>query len=137
MRIKKSRVFCQNESRATRERIERCGTMAIAKKISGFISQSSFIRRMFEEGIRLKKQYGEDAVFDFSLGNPNVAPPEEFCKRLRELSCADIPGKHMYMPNAGYPETRAAVADSVGCSQEMTLSADQVIMTWSAESVIS
>jgi aspartate aminotransferase len=106
--------------------------MAIAKKINGFISQSSFIRRMFEEGIRLKEQYGAAAVFDFSLGNPNVAPPEAFCKRLRELSCADIPGKHMYMPNAGYPETRAAVADSVSAAQEMTLSADQVIMTCGA-----
>ena len=91
--------------------------MAIAKKINGFISQSSFIRRMFEEGIRLKQQYGEAAVFDFSLGNPNVAPPEAFCARLREISCAAIPGKHMYMPNAGYPETRAAVAASVGSAQ--------------------
>jgi aspartate aminotransferase len=106
--------------------------MAIAKKINGFISQSSFIRRMFEEGIRLKEQYGDDAVFDFSLGNPNVAPPEEFCRRLREISCADIPGKHMYMPNAGYPETRAAVAASLSASQGLTLTAEQIVMTCGA-----
>jgi aspartate aminotransferase len=106
--------------------------MAIAKKINGFISQSSFIRRMFEEGLRLKEQYGAAAVFDFSLGNPNVAPPEEFCERLRELSCADIPGKHMYMPNAGYPETRAAVASTVSSVQGLTLTSDQIVMTCGA-----
>ena len=87
--------------------------MTIAKKISGFISQSSFIRRMFEEGVRLKEEFGADNVFDFSLGNPNVDPPPAFRKRLRELASAEIPGMHMYMPNAGYPETRAAVAAQV------------------------
>ncbi len=48
--------------------------MAIAKKIDGFISQASFIRKMFEEGIRLKELYGADNVFDFSLGNPESRP---------------------------------------------------------------
>ena len=57
--------------------------MAIAKKINGFISQSSFIRKMFEEGVCLKRQFGADRVYDFSLGNPNVAPPEALCRRLR------------------------------------------------------
>ena len=56
--------------------------MAIAKKIDGFISQASFIRKMFEEGIRLKELYGADNVFDFSLGNPNLDPPEAFKERL-------------------------------------------------------
>ncbi len=84
--------------------------MAIAKKIDGFISQSSFIRKMFEEGIRLKERYGADNVFDFSLGNPNLDPPEAFKERLVRLAADGTAGKHMYMPNAGYPETRAAVA---------------------------
>ena len=52
--------------------------MAIAKKIEGFMSQSSFIRKMFEEGANLKKRYGADKVFDFSLGNPNLDPPGAF-----------------------------------------------------------
>src|SRR4030042_6356135 len=81
--------------------------MTIAKKIDGFISQASFIRKMFEEGVRLKKKYGAENVFDFSLGNPNVEPPDAVKTRLREIISAEIPGMHMYMPNAGYPETRA------------------------------
>ena len=106
--------------------------MAIAKKIDGFISQSSFIRKMFEEGVRLKKHYGAENVFDFSLGNPNLDPPEDFCERLRQLVSAEIPGKHMYMPNAGYPETRAAVASAVSSAKGITLAADQIVMTCGA-----
>ena len=106
--------------------------MAIAKKIHGFITQASFIRKMFEEGIRLKQKYGAENVFDFSLGNPNIDPPEAVKARLRELVSAEIPGKHMYMPNAGYPETRAAVAAEVSASRGVALTADQIVMTCGA-----
>jgi aspartate aminotransferase len=106
--------------------------MAIAKKIDGFIAQASFIRKMFEEGALLKKRYGAENVFDFSLGNPNLDPPGAFRERLRQLVSAEIPGKHMYMPNAGYPETRAAVASAVSSTQGITLAADQIVMTCGA-----
>jgi aspartate aminotransferase len=106
--------------------------MAIAKKIHGFMTQASFIRKMFEEGIRLKQQYGAENVFDFSLGNPNLDPPEAVKTRLRDLVTAEIPGIHMYMPNAGYPETRAAVAAEVGASRGVSLTADQIVMTCGA-----
>ena len=103
--------------------------MAMAKKIEGFITQSSWIRRMFEEGIRLKQEFGAGNVYDFSLGNPNVEPPEEFRQALREVAAADIPGKHAYMPNAGYPETRRAVADYLFREQGVAITAEQVVMT--------
>lgn len=106
--------------------------MAIAKKINGFISQSSFIRKMFEEGVSLKRQFGAENVYDFSLGNPNVDPPEELCRRLVELTTTRIPGKHMYMPNAGYPETRAAVAAAQGERDGVALSGEQIVMTCGA-----
>lgn len=106
--------------------------MAIAKKINGFISQSSFIRKMFEEGVRLKERYGADNVYDFSLGNPNVDPPEAVCRRIEELASAKIAGKHMYMANAGYPETRAAVAAAVSKAKGVSLSAEQIVMTCGA-----
>jgi aspartate aminotransferase len=106
--------------------------MAIAQKISGFIAQSSFIRKMFEEGVRLKERYGAANVYDFSLGNPNVDPPEAVRNRLQELASANIPGKHMYMPNAGYPETRAAVAAALSEAKGLRLSAEQIVMTCGA-----
>jgi aspartate aminotransferase len=106
--------------------------MAIAQKIHGFMTQSSFIRKMFEEGLRLKRQYGAENVFDFSLGNPNIDPPEAVKARLCELVSAEIPGKHMYMPNAGYPETRAVVAAELNASRGVALAADQIVMTCGA-----
>jgi aspartate aminotransferase len=106
--------------------------MVIAKKVHGCMTQASFIRKMFEEGVRLKQKYGAENVFDFSLGNPNLDPPEAVKARLRELVSADIPGKHMYMPNAGYPETRAAVASEVSGFRGVALTADQIVMTCGA-----
>ena len=52
--------------------------MTISKKIEDIIARASFIRKMFEEGAQLKARYGVDNVFDFSLGNPNLPPPEKF-----------------------------------------------------------
>lgn len=106
--------------------------MAISKKIKGFISQSSWIRKMFEEGVNLKKQYGADQVFDFSLGNPNVDPPDHFTAHLRRIVGIDTPGRHAYMPNAGYPETRAAVAAYLSGNQKIALQAEHIMMTCGA-----
>ena len=59
--------------------------MPIAPKIRQAMERSSWIRKMFEEGARLKAEFGAENVFDFSLGNPNLAPPEAFRQTLREL----------------------------------------------------
>ncbi len=103
--------------------------MAIADKIQWFIAQSSWIRKMFEEGIQLKREFGDENVFDFSLGNPNVEPPEELKKELRLVVGEDLPGKHAYMPNAGYPETREAIADFLSLESNLTLLRDHIVMT--------
>ncbi len=106
--------------------------MAIAKKIEGFITQSSWIRKMFEDGIRLKKEFGEDNVFDFSLGNPNVSPPERFKELIREVAADEQPGVHAYMPNAGNPEARRAVAEYLSKEHSVGLSAENIIMSCGA-----
>lgn len=106
--------------------------MTISTKIEGFISQSSWIRKMFEEGANLKQLYGADLVFDFSLGNPNVEPPERFKELLRAVAITDIPNKHGYMPNAGYMETRDAIAKYQGAQRGVPLSGEHIIMTCGA-----
>ena len=68
--------------------------MSIAKKIKAGFAQSSMIRKMFSEGAILKKKYGTDKVFDFSIGNPNVEPPEAFKKELINAAAQIIPNKH-------------------------------------------
>lgn len=107
--------------------------MPTAKKIQESIGQSSWIRKMFEEGTVLAKQYGPENVFDFSLGNPNVAPPPELKQAIRDLLDEDIPGMHDYGPNAGYPETREAVAAFLRSGHDLPeMTADHIIMTCGA-----
>ena len=84
--------------------------MSISAKVRQSLGSSSWIRKMFEEGDRLRKIYGADKVYDFTLGNPDLEPPASFKKRLRELAENSVPGMHKYMSNAGYPETRSAIA---------------------------
>ena len=83
-------------------------------------------------GIALKQQYGEDKVFDLSLGNPVVEPPPQFHQELRRLMESPIKGMHRYMPNAGYPETRDAVAAGLRAETGIPFSSGEIVMTCGA-----
>ncbi len=106
--------------------------MTIAGKIESFITKSSWIRKMFEEGAQLKGKHGAENVFDFSLGNPNIQPPDMFGKVLKDLVNADGPGDHAYMPNVGYPQVCRNVAEYLTKEQKTPISAQEVIMTCGA-----
>jgi aspartate aminotransferase len=106
--------------------------MPIANKIAGFIDKSSWIRKMFEEGERMRGLHGADSVFDFTLGNPDVEPPPEFLKEFRELAEHPVPGMHRYMSNAGYDETRQAVAEVLAEKSGLEVTGNHVIMTCGA-----
>ena len=87
---------------------------------------------MFEEGIALKQQYGEENVFDLSLGNPVMEPPPEFFEELSRVAESPLPGMHRYMPNAGYMQTRAAVAAQLKEDTRLDFTAAEVVMTCGA-----
>ncbi|MBN1648476.1 MAG: pyridoxal phosphate-dependent aminotransferase [Spirochaetales bacterium] len=106
--------------------------MAISDKIKQSMEQSSWIRRMFETGARLKQEHGADKVFDFSLGNPNIDPPAEFSTMLKKTAGAELPGKHGYMPNAGYPEVRHKVAEFISREYQTDMNAGNCILTCGA-----
>ena len=103
--------------------------MTISNKVRQTISGSSFIRKMFEEGDRLRKIYGPDKVYDFSLGNPDLEPPDAFNEAFARLANHPIPGMHRYMNNAGYVESRKAVADLWNAKSGLELNENHVIMT--------
>lgn len=106
--------------------------MAIAGYIRESMEKSSWIRKMFEEGIRLKAQFGAENVFDFSLGNPDLDPPGKFFDALRRFSSEPIKGAHAYMPNAGYPAVLKAIAGKVSKEHGVSISADTIVMTCGA-----
>ena len=111
--------------------------MPVSNKVRGFMEQGGWIRQMFEAGIALKAQYGEENVFDLSLGNPVVEPPEEFHREIRRLADSPIKGMHRYMPNNGYVETRQAVADNLTAETGLTFSAGDILMTCGAAAAIN
>ena len=106
--------------------------MPVSNKIRNFMEQGSWIRKMFEEGISLKRQYGDENVFDLSLGNPVIDPPEEFFTKLKSIADSPITGMHRYMPNAGLVETREAVAGQLVDETQITFTANEIIMTCGA-----
>ncbi len=103
--------------------------MSVSRRIKESIEKSSWIRKMFEEGAKRKATFGADNVYDFSLGNPNLEPPPELAGVLEELARDTRPGQHAYMPNAGFVETRKAVADFLSGFNKATFNADEIVMT--------
>ncbi|GAH32364.1 unnamed protein product [marine sediment metagenome] len=103
--------------------------MSVSKKIKSSIEKASWVRKMFEEGALRKARYGPDNVFDFSLGNPNLEPPAKVKEILKELVSDNSLGMHRYMPNAGFVETRKAVADYLSKLNNLSFGPDDIIMT--------
>ena len=102
----------------------------ITDQIKESMASSSWIRKMFEKGLELKKEFGEDAVCDFSLGNPDVPPPMSARAALEEIAASAVrPLGLGYCPNAGLPEVRAKMAEKLSGQQETPLSAKDVVMT--------
>ena len=111
--------------------------MSIAESIAGMMAGSSWIRKMFEEGARLKAEHGAENVFDFSLGNPNQDPPEEFKKALQTVVDETGHMGHAYMPNTGYPHVRHAVAEYLNIEHQINLTENDVIMTCGAAGALN
>jgi aspartate aminotransferase len=92
---------------------------------------------MFEEGIELKQKYGQENVFDLSLGNPVMEPPAEVHRELQKLAENPVPGMHRDMENAGYIEPRQAVADYLSKESGLKFTIDDIVMTCGAAGALN
>ena len=110
---------------------------SVAQAIVEQLTRASWIRRMFEEGARLKVERGLENVFDFTLGNPDLEPPQALIDALREVVAENRPGSHAYMPNAGYVEVRAEIARRLEAATGLPYTADHVIMTVGAAGALN
>src|SRR3954465_12974053 len=101
----------------------------ISKVVADNLAKASWIRRMFEEGARLKQERGADKVFDFTLGNPAIEPPAAVLAAPRRVLDSKAPPLHASMPNAGHPTVRAAVAKRVSAATGLPYTANHILMT--------
>ena len=111
--------------------------MSVSNRVKKGMEIGSWIRRMFEEGIAMKKKYGIENVYDLSLGNPIMEPPPEFKAEIKRLADNPFKGMHGYMENAGYPETRAAVGEQLTRETGIKLTEKDVIMAVGAAGAIN
>jgi len=103
--------------------------MPIAKTIAEQLGRGSWVRRMFEDGLKLKRERGEENVFDYTLGNPDVEPPAPVLEALERVVARRRPRSHGYMPNAGYPEVREAIAAELRHNTGVEFTASDVVVT--------
>ena len=106
--------------------------MPLAAKVKEALSSQSMIRKMFEEGNLLKKQYGVDKVFDFSLGNPDVDPPEAFNQVFKKMAEENKKGSHGYMPNGGFQDVREILAKKASDQHGVNIDGSHIIMSCGA-----
>jgi aspartate aminotransferase len=111
--------------------------MSISRRVKKGIAEGSWTRKMFEEGNILKQQYGTANVYDLSIGNPLIEPPDSFALELRKLANSPFPGMHRYMPNAGYEDTRTAVAIQLTKEFGLKFSSKEIIMTVGAAAAVN
>jgi len=109
----------------------------ISERLKKQLAGGSQIRKMFEEGNRLKAIYGADKVYDFSIGNPDLEPPHEVSDALKELASNPTPGMHGYMSNSGYESTRAAIASKKSAESGLEIGSGAVCMTVGAASAMN
>lgn len=101
----------------------------ISKKISKKMEAGSMIRKMFEEGNRLRELHGAENVFDFSLGNPDLEPPQAVLDTIAELAEKKPPKLHSYMSNNGHLSTRTAIANMLSTKTSLAVLPTHVCMT--------
>ena len=111
--------------------------MSISDNVRDRMVAGSWIRKMFEEGIVLTQKVGKDNVFDLSLGNPVMEPPQELEKELQQLANTPLPGMHRYMENAGYAETRTAVASQLSQETGVKFTQNEIVMTCGAAGALN
>ena len=110
----------------------------LSEQMRETLKNSSAIRKMFIEGQKLAEKVGAENVFDFSLGNPVAPVPQAFTDALMDvIRSEDSLVLHGYMNNAGYPEVRKAVADSLNRRFDLGLTGENIVMTMGAAGAIN
>ncbi len=111
--------------------------MTVSRTVTEQIQRASWIRRMFEEGACLKAERGVENVFDFTLGNPDLDPPDGLLANLQKIAAENPAGAHSYMPNPGFPEVRRRLAEYLARQTDLPYTSEHVLMTVGAAGALN
>ena len=110
----------------------------INQKMYELGTKKSTIRTIFEFGRKRAAEVGEENVYDFSLGNPNVPTPEFIKKAAVDILTNMEPSAvHGYTVAPGAPQTREALAKSVNKRFGTNFAAKNFFMTAGAAAAIT
>ncbi len=102
----------------------------INKKALELGSNPSTIRDLFEYGRKRKQQIGEENVFDFSIGNPNVPTPECVTNALINLLQTKDPSfLHGYTSAVGDKNTRDAISNFLNKTYNANTDSNLIYLT--------
>ncbi len=105
----------------------------ICKEMEELGKKPSAIRQIFEYSNKRKKEIGEENVFDFSLGNPNIPAPEKVNETIINLiNTRESVELHGYTSAAGDMNTRTVIANNIGKRFGFTTDASHIYMTCGA-----
>ena len=101
----------------------------ISKNMMKLLAGNSMIRAMFEEGKEMAKKFGQENVYDFSLGNPSVEPPKEVKQAIFDILNEEDPSYvHGYMSNVGYEDVRDAIAKHLNKEYGVNYTQNNIVM---------
>lgn len=109
----------------------------IAKRLRKSLDEAISIRDIFEEGKKMADIYGAENIFNFTIGNPSVAPPAIVNETFHEM-LDTVPAKelHGYPANVGHPDVRSHIADVLNKEYGGKYTTEGVVMTTGAAAAI-
>lgn len=111
--------------------------MAISEVVKNAMLVGNYIRKMFEEGIALKKIHGDDNVFDLSIGNPVLEPPPQFKQELKKLVDNPPAGLHWTCEDAGFSDTREAIANQLSLETGVKYNKERIVIAYGAAGAVN
>lgn len=105
--------------------------MSVSKYVEDAIVKSSWVKKMSEEGAARKARFGQESIFDFSLGNPDLGAAFRAQGGIETLADDPPPrlGQHGHVPNAGFVKTRESVAAFLSGHIQSIFTPEDIVMT--------
>lgn len=109
----------------------------INREYEKMLGNKDEIFEIFAFANKRRAEVGDENVYDFSLGNPSVAPPKAVDDAVREILAETDPvALHGYSPQGGIASVRAKVAEDLNTRFGSEFAADNIFMTCGANSAI-